>query len=285
MQFFMEEEAINKSTEKTMSRRYGWIEGSLRYSGRFGPVEKKAYCDVFCVSDSAASRDQDNFVQLFNEKAGSEVVKKHKGKLALINQNGLPSEPVYRMPDLGYWLKESLGSKLLSIVAIGRTAPLADILRPILLAINDRRLVLVEYHSRNGGHTRRILAPHSLVDVVNRYHVRAWDYEKNRFADFLLSRITNCRILDQENGEKIPEYNDEQIPEYVDNSKDQDWRTNVNLEISVKEGENLMAAILDFGLGEDGKKRARIKKALSQYFIDDKPPGYENPITVAITRE
>lgn len=49
-----------------VSRRFAWIEASLRYSGRFATPEKKAYRDLFGLTDSMVSRDQDGFVAAFN---------------------------------------------------------------------------------------------------------------------------------------------------------------------------------------------------------------------------
>jgi len=69
----------------------------------------------------------------------------------------------------------------------------AEVLRPVVTAISQRRGVEIVYQSfSEDGPQRRVIWPQNLVYVLSRWHVRAYDERKARFADFVLSRIKEC---------------------------------------------------------------------------------------------
>jgi len=69
----------------------------------------------------------------------------------------------------------------------------AQVLRPLVAAISQHQCVEIAYQSfSDDGPRRRIIWPQHLVYVLSRWHVRAYDERKARFADFVLNRIAEC---------------------------------------------------------------------------------------------
>ena len=67
--------------------------------------------------------------------------------------------------------------------------PRIEVIAVVSRAIAARRALDVAYHSLTSGLTRRQIVPHALVDTGVRWHVRAFDRLRARFADFVLTRI------------------------------------------------------------------------------------------------
>lgn len=66
-----------------------------------------------------------------------------------------------------------------------------DILKSILRAIDENLSVEIEYTSLSSDNHVRRIAPHALGSGGNRWHVRAFDFENDQFADFVISRIAS----------------------------------------------------------------------------------------------
>ncbi len=260
----------DRSLSEKQRLRFGWIEACLRHAGQFGVAEKKVYCDQFGLSAGMASRDQAKFLEEFNARAGVEAAEKHRGKIRLTGENGDDKSTIFPVFDRHLWLKSMLGERLASLPDVRRDSVLPGTLRTVVKAIKSRCPIVTEYHSRNGNRGWRRLSPHSLVDVVNRYHVRAWDYEKSQYADFVLSRMVNPRLQE------------DRFPAYVDNKSDTDWHTLVPVEIRPSDGVDPDSARLDYGLKEGDLRILKIRKALANYMIDDRSKAYSAPVTVRL---
>lgn len=59
-------------------------------------------------------------------------------------------------------------------------------------AIAQQNAVRVTYQSLTSGKTERVLFPHAFVETAARWHVRAFDRRRERFADFVLTRIATA---------------------------------------------------------------------------------------------
>ncbi|WP_323018437.1 WYL domain-containing protein [Castellaniella sp.] len=69
----------------------------------------------------------------------------------------------------------------------------ADVLRPLVAAIGQQQGVEIVYQSfSKTTPQRRIIWPRTLVYVLSRWHVRAYDERRVRFADFVVNRIIQC---------------------------------------------------------------------------------------------
>ncbi len=102
------------------------------------------------------------------------------------------------------WFRDGFGDSL--DLKIQRTVPCeaaSDLVRPDLetlavltRAIAGRKQVKVNYLSLTSGSSTKILSPLALADTGQRWHLRAYDCERERFADFSITRITKAKPLE-----------------------------------------------------------------------------------------
>ena len=100
-----------------------------------------------------------------------------------------------------YWLQSGLGDGLphpqglptaaVQSLSLPRLGELAVVKR----AIYRRRILEVTYVSLSSGNARRQIVPHALVDNGQRWHVRAFDRNNNRFSDFVITRISKAVLM------------------------------------------------------------------------------------------
>ena len=67
--------------------------------------------------------------------------------------------------------------------------PACDILAFVTRAIYCKQAISITYRSLSSGLTQREIVPHSLIDTGLRWHVRAFDRLKQQFSDFVINRI------------------------------------------------------------------------------------------------
>ncbi len=125
------------------------------------------------------------------------------------------------------WFRSGFGDGL--DLKLRRSVPCesaADLIKPDLntlatltRAIAGKKLVQVSYQSISSGASNKTLAPLALADTGLRWHLRAFDQERGRFADFALTRIVKAKGLD------------ERIPENQQIEADAQWVRIVRLEI------------------------------------------------------
>ncbi len=76
--------------------------------------------------------------------------------------------------------------------------PLLPALAVLTRAIHHRRVVRIQYSSIQSGPSRRKIVPFALVDNGLRWHVRAFDWKRQRFSDFVITRIASPKIIEGE---------------------------------------------------------------------------------------
>lgn len=253
----------------------GWIEGSLRYAGRFGAPEKIAYCEVFGVSEATASRHQARAASEMEDVCGDDIFERSpsgrllRGSLFMRDDASLPDTHIFpRVPPMERWLEDALGSPHYHAAEIRRAEPEPYTLRTLVRSIQDEVPVHLIYGSRT-GQGARVLSPHILVRVVGRFHVRGWDHGKNEYRDFVLSRI--FRIS--------------QSPDiaFVKAEKDREWKNYEKIVISDKgddEGKIRDGICRDYGLDLKGQRVLRVRQALVGYLVDVESSNFENPVSI-----
>jgi hypothetical protein len=133
--------------------------------------------------------------------------------------------------------------------------PNLDILATIVRALCAKRSVRVDYASMSSGVRSREIVPVALADNGLRWHVRAFDRERNRFSDFVLTRISKAEDLHQEAMEEELLGADEQ------------WARIVELELVPHPGLKWPEAVAgDYGM-ENGVLRLRARAALAGYVL------------------
>jgi hypothetical protein len=240
------------------SHRLAWIEACLRYAGRFGPAEKKAYRERFDLTEGMVSRDQFAVLQGFVRAGLSKVVEKQHGKLFHVEGTSLPEEPVFRpLPIMSVWLAEMLGPRFENVPFIQRSEPSQTVLRAVVRAISEKRTLGIEYRPRKGMQRWRSISPHCIVQADGRLHLRAWDHSSKTSGprDFVLSRIVAVN-------------QDAAGHRFVDQKNDLDWNRFVVVEVRMRDGENVQAVAPDYGLDEYGIKTVRMRAAHAFYVLD-----------------
>jgi hypothetical protein len=102
------------------------------------------------------------------------------------------------------WFRDGFGDSL--DLKIQRTVPCeaaSDLVKPDLetlavltRAIAGRKQVKVSYLSLTSGASSKTLSPLALADTGQRWHLRAYDCERERFADFSITRIVKAKPVD-----------------------------------------------------------------------------------------
>ncbi|MDP4030329.1 MAG: WYL domain-containing protein [Gallionella sp.] len=133
--------------------------------------------------------------------------------------------------------------------------PDLEVLATITRALVARKAVRVNYLSLSSGSKRRELVPIALADNGLRWHIRAYDRERDRFGDFVLTRIAKAQELD---GEVLEA---EQI------GADEQWARIVDLEIVPHPGVTWPKAVeADYAM-TDGVLRIKSRAALAGYVL------------------
>lgn len=129
------------------------------------------------------------------------------------------------------------------------------ILGAITRAMCAKRPVKISYLSMSSGPKRREIVPVALADNGLRWHVRAFDRGRQRFADFVLTRIVKAQELDGEADERELLGADEQ------------WARIVDMELVPHPGVRWPKAVeTDYAMS-DGVLRIKTRAALAGYVL------------------
>ena len=134
--------------------------------------------------------------------------------------------------------------------------PNIDVIATLSQAMVQHKVVSVIYTSLSSGSGARELVPHSIVDNGQRWHVRAFDRKSQGFRDFVLTRLSQVSIIEDETV-----YAEEQ-------AADEQWQTLLPLTL-IPHSKNIShptAIELDFGM-TDGKLIVHVRKAMAGYLL------------------
>ena len=135
------------------------------------------------------------------------------------------------------------------------TRPDVSVLGAITRSTCAKRAIRIDYLSLSSGSRRRDIVPVALADNGLRWHVRAFDRERRRFSDFVLTRISKVQQLEGEPDESELLGSDEQ------------WARIVELELAPHPGiEHSKAVELDFSM-QDGCLRVKARAAMAGYVL------------------
>lgn len=133
--------------------------------------------------------------------------------------------------------------------------PDMGILATLTRAMCSKRAVRINYLSLSSGAKRREIVPVALADNGLRWHVRAFDRERKRFGDFVLTRIAKVNDIDGE------------VPDSELLGSDEQWARMVDLELAPHPGIKWPKAIeADYGMS-DGVLRIKTRAALAGYVL------------------
>jgi hypothetical protein len=250
----------------SIERRLEFIDFRLYWEGR---INRKDLIEFFGISVPQASAD----LRKYQEKAPNNIEYDKSGKFYFATAN---FKPVLISPDSSDYLAqlrlvsdkiykegESFIGDFPSFDSIPNPTRSVDpeILREVLKAINRKMSLKIEYQSmsRPAPIWRRIV-PYTLAHDGYRWHIRAYDYERKLFRDFLFVRILNI---------KDPE------PAKIDSSADIRWHNFIQLKLAPHPGlTETQKRIIekDYGM-KNGTKSIKVRAAL--YFYLEKRLGLD----------
>ncbi|ACY34796.1 WYL domain-containing protein [Comamonas thiooxydans] len=135
------------------------------------------------------------------------------------------------------------------------TRPDLNVLGSITRCMCAKRAVRISYQSLSSGSKRREIVPVALADNGLRWHVRAFDRERLRFGDFVLTRISKVQEIEGEVEER----------EFL--GADEQWARMVEMELAPHPGiEHPKAVEADYGM-HDGVLRIKARAALAGYVL------------------
>ncbi len=98
--------------------------------------------------------------------------------------------------------------------------PSISSLAAITKAIYQKKVMKINYSSLSSGKTVREVVPFAIVDNGLRWHLRAYDRKRDRFSDFVITRVEAPEILEAED-----------VYEHESREFDIQWNRIVELEI------------------------------------------------------
>ncbi|WP_255526869.1 WYL domain-containing protein [Photobacterium sp. BZF1] len=235
--------------------RLAFIDFALYF---LGEVTRKDLIDRFAVGHAATTRD----FALYKEIAPENL------KL------DMRSKKYYKQPNFAPVFTLDL-KKTLATISLGYgdgfsghqdfpihcesptslTVPRTKTMAALCEGIYRNKLLEIEYISTSSGKGRRVIAPHSLVDSGNRWHVRSYDRKNNQFMDVVCNRVKTVAILDEEPTA------DERI------EADRQWQKYIEVELVPHPRlDNPEAIVMDYEI-TDGKLVIEVRAALAGYLL------------------
>tara|TARA_R110001583_G_scaffold66746_3_gene191490 strand:+ start:13048 stop:13983 length:936 start_codon:yes stop_codon:yes gene_type:complete len=169
--------------------RLAYIEFRLLF---LGCVNRSDLVSRFGLKEAAASRDLALYKQLASSNITYDTVERtyrvvdraipifdyHSQQVLTVLADGFGDDFVASCASM---LPVELPSRL--------NTPAVEVLAPISRALFNGVCLNVDYRSLSSGRTERELVPLALVDNGLRWHLRAYDLHRERYADFVLNRI------------------------------------------------------------------------------------------------
>ena len=222
----------------TLERRLEFVELLAYFNGT---VSRDEIMNRFSISAASATNTLSEYSQIAPRNLSYNVRLKcyeiSRSFKPVFNLRMLMERiPVYTLP-----LLHNMADDVVERVAI------------ISRAIQQTRSLRIEYSSVSSGRNPREIVPVAFADNLLRWHLRAYDRRRKKYADFVLSRILEVDPLE---GDTIEEF------EHPKNDKQ--WHTFIDLEIAAHPHNIADAESFAPGLHSRG---VRIRAATAGYFL------------------
>ena len=244
-----------ESLSQAQRERSAYIDFRLYFMGEVGRPD---LASRFGVAPAAATRD----LALYREVAPQNIEFDGSNKIYRIGKAFAPlfdHAPQRVLSALSLGFGDGVNNESQPMLPCESPAvlssPRMDVLAPICRAIHAKRPVAIHYHSMSGGESERVIVPFALVDTGLRWHVRAFDRKSGEFRDFVVTRIDQPKLLDEE----------PQAHERPDN--DIQWTRIVELDLVPHPRLGRPEIIrMDYGM-QDGSIRMRVRAAVAGYML------------------
>lgn len=190
-----------KDLKTNIRRRFEFIEFCLNWGGRVGRPQLQSQ---FGISPQQATNDLTTYLDscpgnMQYDPRERAYVSSPKFKPKLISGEASEYFMQLEMLSRGFRTKDEIWIKDLPRVATVSVSsrPLEKrIVQAVVKAITTGSALHCVYASISSGvDSERTLAPTALVSDGHRWHVRAYHFEKDRFSDFVLTRMANPKVV------------------------------------------------------------------------------------------
>jgi len=189
--------------KEAIRRRWEFIEFCLSWEGAVG---RKRLQDTFGISPQQATKDLNGYADLFPRNMAYDPRQKTYVPSETFSPQLTDDDPYEYLrhinsldegrPKEGNWLGftyKTAGVRVMKRQVSGK------ILREILKGIREQRVVWAHYISLSApspAQKKRIL-PQALAFDGHRWHARAYNMEKDRFSDYVLSRFERAEAKEE----------------------------------------------------------------------------------------
>ena len=232
---------MSVNEEQTVARieRLRFIELLLYFNGS---VNRDDLINRFGISKASASNLLSAYSQLAPNNLTYNVhLKRYEidRDFRAVFDGRIPTDrvPVYTMPKI-YDVTES---------------EIVEKIARISRAIQATRSLSIEYSSASSGQSKREVVPIAFGDNLLRWHLRAFDRKRQRYADFVLHRIHN-----------VKELSEDKIQSHEHPNGDKQWHTFIELKLQFH-SDNL-EDIASFSFDED-TLIVTLRAAMAGYFL------------------
>jgi len=224
-----------------------------------GSIRRSDLVNRFGIKEAAATRDIAQYKDLASQNLNYDT----KGKLYTIAKSFKPlfeyqADRVLSALSLGFGDDDVSNHKpfINCETPYQLNRPDLGILAGLTRAIYNKLSVSIQYRSLTSGFTKREIIPFTLVDTGLRWHVRAYDRRRNRFTDFVITRITKPKLL-----------NDQFIDEHEKQESDIQWNRIVELKLVARPQLDHKETIeADYGM-IDGVLEVNVRAAVAGYLL------------------
>tara|TARA_R110001583_G_scaffold95420_1_gene239229 strand:+ start:643 stop:1605 length:963 start_codon:yes stop_codon:yes gene_type:complete len=240
-------------------RRLAFIDFLLLFKGAFsrGDLTDKfemgmanATRDIALYRELAPDNSEfDNLSKLYRQRTFFRPLFEHDARKTLVKLANNISDGFDAIGDLQFPVEAPSQLNVPDIFIVAR----------LVQAILNNNSVSVIYTSLSRGSASRELVPHSIVDNGLRWHVRAFDRKSSSFRDFVLTRISKVKLLDDDG--KAPKQHEDRL-------EDDQWQRMLPLQL-VSHPNNVKfptAIEMDYGMS-DGVLNLEVRAALAGYLL------------------
>jgi predicted DNA-binding transcriptional regulator YafY len=236
--------------------RLAFIEFRIYFFGRVG---RQDLMNRFGVAPAGATRD----LAAYREIAPNNMVLDNASKMYVIRDAFIPifnHVPERVMTALAQGFGDGISPMSGALIPCEMPPSLnrvdVVILAPISRAINLGKIVRIKYFSGSSGSTQREIAPFAFATDGLRWHVRAFDRKRERFLDFVISRIDDAKIVDG----SVPLKNELPV-------QDHQWNRVVEIDlVPHPDRESTELVKRDYSM-EDGALHLKVRAAMAGYIL------------------
>ena len=224
----------------------------------FGSVGRKDLIERFGIKDAAATRDFTKYNEMAPDNLRYDTSNRHYSPSETFKPlfNYSINRVLSTMSEgFGDGLKENYDTGSLCVSPYQLNQPNINIISVLTRAIKTNRVIAITYNSISSGKTTRQIIPFALVDNGLRWHVRAWDRKRERFTDFVVTRIENA------------DFTKETVLDHEKKEQDKHWNELVEIELIAHPSiSNRRTIEIDYGM-DKGILKLKIRKAILGYVL------------------